>query len=217
MDREAEAIGLPPQQGMRAVALMRVGVDDERPPPGMLGPEDRAGDRDVVEHAEAEPPVGERMMGAAAEVDRDAVVQGGAHGQDRAMGLPPTTVQQRGVVRQAEPVAVEHAQPSFPHRIEVAAVMHQPEHLPRRGLRGKEDGAAQLGFQQGAAAGELVHGERMLRRQGVVVERVMETAEAHAVPPKVGRFRGESNPGSREGFCCPPNPVIVQISHPPDP
>ena len=78
---ERERVGVCSQQRVRAVALVDVDVDDEHPPgaAGRAEVSDRSDD--VVEDAEAATGVRERVVGAAAEVHRDAV--------RRALRAPP--------------------------------------------------------------------------------------------------------------------------------
>ena len=184
VQRGAEAVGLTPQERVGAVALVRVGVEDERAQAGAFGAQDGAGDGHVVEHAEPQPAVGEGMVRAAAEIGGDADLERGAEREDGPVRLAPGTVEQGRVVRQSEAVAIEGGEAAIADRRQVGGVVDEREQLPRRGLRRQEHGVRELGLQQGPAPRKLVHRERMLRRQGVVVERVMEAAEAHAGSPK---------------------------------
>ena len=106
VDRVREATRDAAQEGMGAVALVRVGVDDEDAQPGVLGRQRGAGHGDVVQDAETEAAGGEGMVGAAAEVGGQPVRERGSGGEEGALGLAAAAVEQPGVVGQAQAVAV---------------------------------------------------------------------------------------------------------------
>jgi hypothetical protein len=77
---------------MGAIALMRIGVDDQYAQSGTLLLEGGAGDSDIVQHAEAEAAIGEGMMGPSTEVHCHTILERGAGREHGAVGLPPTSL-----------------------------------------------------------------------------------------------------------------------------
>ena len=91
VDRVGENARVSAEEGVGAVALVRVGIHDHDPQFGPVGLEVAHGHRDIVEQTKPLPPVGERVVRAAGEVGRDAVRQRRPHGAAGALHLTGAT------------------------------------------------------------------------------------------------------------------------------
>ena len=116
VQRERERVRVRPEDLRGAVALVDVAVDDQHAPHQPLGAQPRHRHRDVVEQAVAAGEVAARVVGAAAEVHPDAVLQRPPRRGQRPADRPPPALDQHLRPRQPEPALLAHAS-SSPSRI----------------------------------------------------------------------------------------------------
>jgi hypothetical protein len=95
-------LGSPARIAAVPLPLMDVAVDDHDPADPALGLHHAGRDRAVVEHAITLAAPGEGVVGAAGEVDREAVDERGPTGRDGRAGRAQRALEQRRAPREAE-------------------------------------------------------------------------------------------------------------------
>ena len=194
--------GVAGEDGVRAVALMDVEVDDGRAAHAPLAPQQPDRDGDVVEHAEALAVIGEGVMRSAGEVHRDAVLQRMARRGDRAADGAIRALDERLRPGKAEPAQlgrVERAARGTGARSRACARARSASSLTRSGIEhviGRHD---PFGDHRLAQHRVLRHREAMALGERKGVPRRRPEHERHRRPTRLTRARRQRD---RRGVAC---------------
>jgi hypothetical protein len=134
VERQREALRIAAEQVRRAVALVDVAVDHQRSPRPALGahPVERHGD--VVEQAVAARKVAPGVVGAAAEVHAEPVLERVARRRHRPADRPPAALHERLRPRDPEPALLAHAQRAGTDALDQRRLVDRLQPLPRHRL-----------------------------------------------------------------------------------
>lgn len=182
-----EDTGILGEDGVGAVALVGVGVDDEDAGVGGVKVEGADGDGDVVEHAVAEAPVGEGVVGATGEVTGEALAEGGVEGGEGATGFEAGAEEEGGAGGKAEANGSGMIEGGGFDGVQVGIEVDVKQKIERSGGGGKDcDAASGFGADHGLGTPEFIHGERMLGRER---ENIIGVVEATHIEEVKGAWR----------------------------
>ena len=134
VQRQREGVGIRTEDLRRAVALVDVAVDDDRALRQPFQPQTGERHRDVVEQAVAAGEVVAGVVGAAAEVHPDPVLERPPRRRQRPADRPPAALDQHFAPRQPEPALLADRHLTGPDPVQQVAVVHVGEPFPRHGV-----------------------------------------------------------------------------------
>jgi len=138
VNRVGKDAGIGGEDGMGAVALVGISIEDEDAELGARGVQIADGDGDVVEDAVALAVVGERVMRTAGEVAGEAIGEGGVGRGESARDFEPRAGEQRLAGGQAEFQRRAWVERAGANLLEVVSRVDAEHKVERRGVDGMD-------------------------------------------------------------------------------